>query len=378
MPSEAVALQGGLKVVRWDLTARCNLRCRHCYAAALYPAKGYRELSADEALRLLDNLFIVGVQNLFFYGGEPLLRRDLPQLIARATAHGTQTFVITNGTRLTPALVESLFAAGLGGVAVSLDAASPATYQAMRGGSFEKVVERLRQVVGLGYGLFVLGFVISRYNLPEVEQVLELQQELGIGQLAFTPLAYVGRARQVWPPDVVLSPEELVDLAERVARWTRGRGDGHVTLDFATPPLVEYLNQCFGTHFEADPQQCEPLRSLFVRADGRAFPCKGAVAEMGLKEPGVYESVGIDLLQVPLVEALASEDFGRLFDYANPVKMKANLPFCQECPYLFAGCSPCPISAATPGQSEAEFCHPFPVSQVCRVVRRRITGVEHV
>jgi len=371
-----MARRAGLQVVNWDITSRCNLHCRHCYAASLYPAVGYPELSTEEAFRLLDDLFTVGVQSLFFYGGEPLLRWDLAELIAQATVGGAKTYIITNGTLLTPGLAESLFTAGLTGLAVSLDAADEAAYFAMRGGDLDRVISRLRQIAALGFGSISLGFVISRNNVGTVVRALELQRELGVSQVVLTPLAYVGRARETWSAKIMLSPEEIIDLAERVA-WTvceRNYEAKSIILDFATPPLVNYLNLRFGTDFVFEPQRCEPLRGLFIRADGRAFPCKGAIAQMGLKEPEVYHSQGFDLLKHSLVEVLASDDFGRLFDLANPAQMRLNLPTCQECPYLFTECWPCPISAATPGRSEAEYCHNYPVSVICRLVRQREEG----
>lgn len=371
----------GIHVVDWDVTAQCDLRCRHCYAAALYQGEG-RELSTLEARVVLDNLLNVGMHNLIFYGGEPLYRQDLTDLATIAVAAGTRSYVVTNGLLLTANRAEGLLEAGVSGIAISLDAATAATYQQVRGrkgsdfrrvlANGEHLAARLREVGTSTRASFTAGFVVSRLNYREIEDFIILAHRIGADQVIFTHLAWVGMARWSWPADVILSPQELVEAAGMVAR-VQAAGclpKDFVTLDFATHTLVEYVNRRYGASLALPARNCRPLKgNLFVRADGVAFPCKGAVRELGLKDSTVYHSPGHSLLECALSDVLASDDFGYLFGLAAPTTLAAGLPGCRGCPAFLECCTPCPIAVAA-GKRYAEFCHDYPIGEICQAVRK--------
>jgi MoaA/NifB/PqqE/SkfB family radical SAM enzyme len=367
---------GGISIVMWDITPRCNLRCRHCYAAALYESKPVRELTNPELYQVLDNILTVGAENLSFYGGEPLLRKELPALIAACRSRGVAIQVVTNGTMLCRPVAESLFAAGLSGLAVSLDAATPDTYRLVRGSErFAQVLANAKAAIGIGGGPISLGFVLSRLNVHELPDMIRLAVEMGAAHAIITPMSYSGRARQSWDSGMTLTPEDLVDAAAAAAGTVRelGCSEDRVVLDYVTEPLVAYLNQAFGTAFMPPVRTCTPLKGLlFVRADGVAFPCKGALGELNLKNSQIYQNAGVSLLRYSLSEAMSSEGFGRVFDMAAPDRLWAGLPSCRGCPYFLVTCRPCPISAADPDRTVAEFCPELPVGLICQEARRRL------
>ena len=109
-------------VVVWNMTARCNLECRHCYIESS-PAATSRELSTDEARALIDDLAALGAPVVLFSGGEPLLRDDVYDLAAYASARGLRPSLSTNGTLITPEVAARLKDAGFAYVGVSLDGA---------------------------------------------------------------------------------------------------------------------------------------------------------------------------------------------------------------------------------------------------------------
>jgi radical SAM protein with 4Fe4S-binding SPASM domain len=159
-----------------DVTSRCNLSCIHCPSSTLYEEEGfvgdldpalYRKI-ADEVGRHPDTIFRP------FDGGEPLLRRDLPELIAYAKAAGIRNVAITtNGTLLTPRIRRALIDAGLDGLEVSLDANSAATYaQVRRSKLFDTVVANLEGYIdesrAAGPGRTVtVSFVAQQANAHE-------------------------------------------------------------------------------------------------------------------------------------------------------------------------------------------------------------------
>ncbi|MBI2194122.1 MAG: radical SAM protein [Planctomycetes bacterium] len=101
-------------LISWNVTARCNLRCRHCYIDASQPWPG--KFSTEESLRVMGDIAEVNRETLLFLsGGEPLLRPDLDALVSRAAVLGMRVVLGTNGTLLTPERAAALKERGLAG-----------------------------------------------------------------------------------------------------------------------------------------------------------------------------------------------------------------------------------------------------------------------
>ena len=113
----------------WNLTQHCNLSCAHCYIDASAKAKTDGELSADEALGVLDQIAAVNSQAvLILTGGEPLLRKDIYDLIGKASDLGFWTVLGSHGGLLDGKVADRLKAAGLKGAGVSLDSLDPKNF----------------------------------------------------------------------------------------------------------------------------------------------------------------------------------------------------------------------------------------------------------
>ena len=130
-----------LYIIAINLTRRCNLACDHCYMDAETRESGSDgELSTTEVKGLLDQICSRSNETMIILtGGEPLLRRDLDQLVAHGSSLGLSMVVGTNGVLLDEQRVISLKAAGALGMGISLDSLDPAHHDAFRGcnGSWE-------------------------------------------------------------------------------------------------------------------------------------------------------------------------------------------------------------------------------------------------
>lgn len=123
-------------VVAWNLTRRCNLECAHCYISAGPTESAVDELTTDECLRIADEILSINPAPLFILsGGEPLLRSDLETIASFAVKRGATVVVGTNGTRLTDERIASLKAAGVTGVAVSVDSLESQYHDRFRHGA---------------------------------------------------------------------------------------------------------------------------------------------------------------------------------------------------------------------------------------------------
>ena len=130
------------RLVFWELTKGCNLRCVHCRATAT-DLSSPDDLSYDESVQIIDQLAAYAPLILVLSGGEPLFRRDVFRLARRATDRGIRVALGTNGTLITADVAREICGAGIRRVAISLDGPDAATHDAFRGipGAFNQALE---------------------------------------------------------------------------------------------------------------------------------------------------------------------------------------------------------------------------------------------
>ena len=204
------------RLIAWELTRACPLACRHCRAAATAgPYEG--ELSTDECRRVVDHIAAFARPILILTGGEPMLRADVYEIAAYAAGHDLRVVLATCGALLDDASAKRLLACGVSALSISLDGASAATHDALRGvpGAFDTALRAIAAARRQGLP-FQVNTTVTRANLPELEATLELAARLGA--VTFNPFLLVptGRGRELM--DLAISPEDY----ERTLTWLAG------------------------------------------------------------------------------------------------------------------------------------------------------------
>lgn len=175
-----------------EVVAACNLKCAHCFAGEL-PRKE-EPLSLNELNHLFAQMADMGSFRLGLTGGEPLLRKDLFDIIDMALSHGLCPCVTTNGLMITDEIARQFGKRQLVWLNVSLEGATAATNDPIRGsGTFDRVIEQLK--ILRKHCRFTLAFTIMSTNLHEVQACAKLAEEVGAGTAVFRPLYPVGVAR---------------------------------------------------------------------------------------------------------------------------------------------------------------------------------------
>ena len=137
------ALGRALGDLRISVIDRCNFRCPYCMPEDTYPAdhaflRARERLDFDEILRIARVFVSLGVKKLRLTGGEPLLRRELPALVAKLAAiDGVEDLALTSNGSLLPKLAQPLRDAGLRRVTLSMDSSDPEVFRRMSGGRGE-------------------------------------------------------------------------------------------------------------------------------------------------------------------------------------------------------------------------------------------------
>ncbi len=175
-------------IVVWNITNRCNLKCRHCYASA---GKDNLELSTEQCFEIVDKLASFKVPLILFSGGEPLLRNDIFEIARYAKKRGIKCVLSTNGTLIDRDLAENLDVFEY--VGVSLDGLREVN-DFFRGvsGAYERAFRGLlfaNEVVLSG-----IRFTVTKHNYNEVFKLIEVARENDIPRFCLYHLVPAGRA----------------------------------------------------------------------------------------------------------------------------------------------------------------------------------------
>ena len=277
-----------LRLVFWETTAGCNLRCIHCRRIDVMETLSKDDLTTAEGHVLVDQIAEVGRPILVFSGGEPLMRSDIFELAGHAKDRGLRIALATNGTKIDADLAWRIRETGFDRVSISLDGAKPGTHDSFRGipGSHAKAAAALTALRALGVSTQV-NFTVARHNVAEVPAIYDLALDLGVDALHFFMLVPVGCGVAIADREM-LSSEEY----ERWLEWVYDREmEGrleikatcapHYTRIVRTggrrPPASHHRQQATGGH----PQSLSHVSRgclagsgvCFVSHTGEIFPC---------------------------------------------------------------------------------------------------------
>ncbi len=198
--------------IAWEVTRACAFACKHCRADAQHRPDP-KELTTDEALHLIDRLADFGSPILIFTGGDPMMRRDLFDLIAHATQRGLRCSLTPTATALpTIDRLTKAKEAGIRRIALSLDAPNPEVHDEFRQvkGSWLRTMKILKNAQSIGLSVQV-NTTVSRFNANLLPDMVPFIQEVGAVQWSVFFLVPTGRAQSEW----MISPDEH----ERVFNW---------------------------------------------------------------------------------------------------------------------------------------------------------------
>lgn len=173
--------------VKWYITSRCNLRCKHCYLTD-YTQKG----ELEKILEIIDYLGAKKIMSVVLIGGEPLIRDDLEIIITRLTAYGIKVTIATNATLVSEQRAISLMESGAKHFQVSLEGHSPELSDPMRGGNgtFNKILDGTRLLKKYGANVtFAITITAKNYHL--LHEYVEFAATTQIDELklnAFVPI----------------------------------------------------------------------------------------------------------------------------------------------------------------------------------------------
>ena len=210
----------------WEVTLKCDLACRHCGSRAGRARPD--ELSTEECLDLVRQMAALGVLEVTVIGGEAYLRDDWLEIMRAIRAAGMQCTMTTGGRGLTPERARGAAEAGLQSASVSIDG-NEATHDRLRGvaGSYRAALDAAANLRAAGVRLAV-NTQINKLSMAELPDVLETI--IGLGGRAWQIQLTVAMGRAADAPEVLLQPEDLLELFPMLTRLKRRCDEAGVLL----------------------------------------------------------------------------------------------------------------------------------------------------
>ncbi|MBU9810745.1 pyrroloquinoline quinone biosynthesis protein PqqE [Rahnella sp. SL6] len=252
-----------------ELTYRCPLQCPYC-SNPLDFAKQEKELTTAQWIKVFEEAREMGAVQIGFSGGEPLVRKDLPELIRAARDLGFYTNLITSGIGLNEKKIDAFADAGLDHIQISFQASDETLNAALAGNAkaFRQKLDMAKAVKAHGYPM-VLNFVLHRHNIDQIDKIIDLSIELEADDVELATCQFYGWAQL--NREGLLPTRDQIARAENVVHQYREKmaGTGNLAnLLFVTPD-----------YYEERPKGCMGgwgAIFLSVTPEGMALPCHSA------------------------------------------------------------------------------------------------------
>jgi pyrroloquinoline quinone biosynthesis protein E len=260
-----------------ELTHRCPLQCPYC-SNPLELDRVAGELDTATWLRVLDEAAALGVLQVHFSGGEPLVRRDLEKLVAHAARAGLYTNLITSAVLLDQERLDALVAAGLDHVQISFQDVDDAQGDRVAGyrNAQRQKREAAARVQAAGLPLTV-NAVVHRQNLERLGAMIDAAVDLGARRLEVAHVQYYGWA--LANRAALLPTRAQLDAATATVDAARERLRGRLVIDYVVPDYHAAL-----------PKACMSgwgRRFMNLTPMGKALPCHAAETLPGFDFPSV-------------------------------------------------------------------------------------------
>jgi MoaA/NifB/PqqE/SkfB family radical SAM enzyme len=212
----------------WEVLYICNAGCRTCERWKAKPDPAV--LSAEEGRTLIRQLAEAGVLNLTFTGGEPLLRKDIYELIVCAKAHRLSTSLYSNGLLINTRRATELINSGLDLIYLSLDGSTSALNDRLRGisGYFDlvmKAIESLKSLRKNGHPKIFIAYTINKQNMHDLENIARLVKTNALDGLSLQLALHAPKIMYKVTEDLAFKPGDGAALQAAIDNLLENYGD---------------------------------------------------------------------------------------------------------------------------------------------------------
>ncbi|MEM2129684.1 MAG: radical SAM protein [Candidatus Bathyarchaeia archaeon] len=225
------------RIISWNTTFKCNLRCSHCYLNAQEKASR-KELTTKEGKDLIDQIAQIAKPILVLSGGEPLLRKDIFELSRHATDKGFRVALGSNGTLIDDGTAKELLTVGVRKVAISIDSSYPAIHNELRGvqNAWARAIEGVKACIRSGIDVQV-NTTVTQQNYEDIDNIISMAQGFGVRDFHVFFLVPTGRGKKIED----ISPAMYESMVRRLLK--KYAGESLVVKPTCAPQFMRIARQ---------------------------------------------------------------------------------------------------------------------------------------
>lgn len=319
----------------WDITNKCNLRCKHCAAISLIeqsiPEYPNWKKVIDYVCDFVDSITLLG--------GEPLLFPEIEELIGYANSKNIKILIITNG-QIDPKVLDNIMQHDITSILISMEGLE-VTHDKIRGiGTWKKAYDSLNHLINLNKSKINktqigINIVANKLNRNEIIDIFELTKNLNI-MYQVSSLSLKGNA-QVNKDTLDMETDKIIDLFEEIVEYHTKNPSLQLNILNNYPIFKDYLNKKFGTTYNVKGFTCEALLgSIYADPYGNICVCQN------------HKDFNINIEK----SNAWTEDFNVFEPFLKLLHSKNTNTICKDCKYIDE-CIPCPFN---PNSQMPEFC----------------------
>ncbi|MBR5993832.1 MAG: radical SAM protein [Lachnospiraceae bacterium] len=343
-----------LRSVHWDITRKCNLRCKHCYNAEKYfnpNSDSYieEEMSLEQCKHTVDNFANAGFEHIHFLGGEPLASPYLFDVIEYAKEKYNMCITInSNACLLTESICRKLIELKVEQYAASLDGCSALVNDSIRGsGTFEKVLENMKMLNSIKTEYpqkmeTVFVFTLTKKNIGDLKLLPKVAEEAGVDLMVLTTFIESGNGRE-HKEEFAMGYIELCDAIETMVSKELLQHSVPLQIDMR-PRFCDYLASRYMAPIIYNSKNslcCAGEKIWYLEANGDAHPCLVFQLEAGKKalKENAYIKEKMSVLDKTISE-IENSQYWKTFLSKKHAFNASKISTCTGCIYL-DDCEPC-------------------------------------
>lgn len=228
-------------------TKFCNLKCQHCWVDPPYKSKlnGLNgEMSMEELVKIVDKAKTLGLSSIKLTGGEPLLRKDIGELMDYCFNSGVEIMMESNGTLITKDMAKMLKKYNVNHISISMDSFQEELHDNFRGvkGAYKSTIKGINNLVEQGIHPQVI-MSMYRENLENFVEFMELGKKLKVGSIKLNIIGDMGRGGDLKKDNKIPTVAELLKFYENFREW---RKNYPFMLIFDIPIAFRHLEEIKG------------------------------------------------------------------------------------------------------------------------------------
>ncbi|MBE6050902.1 MAG: radical SAM protein [Clostridium sp.] len=348
--------------LKWDVTYKCNLFCKHCINASLL-SNSVNELETNEIKSIVEKICSnVDIDYIHFLGGEPTTRKDLVEIFDFLEQKNIYFGFNTNCINFKLEKYEKVLKnKKLRNIIVSIEGPNAQINDSIRGKNvFDIIIRNLKSIIkfkkdnNLNQFIITVNTVVSKANYEYIIDMIDFCIEIGVDELVLLQLIKQGNAES---SDACLTTDEEIDLVGRIAKYYQEVKDKLIiTPKFVRPIAKEYCEKVLGLPFPVAGHTCGAGTNFaFLNNLGYMYPCDRYL----YNKIGGKTNKNHSLKDNNFFDVWSNLDFNEAFEVTEGKEYEVNLEPCNRCKFFKNQCYPCYLTVDLKNKKEVKDCSKF-------------------